>query len=445
MSIEKKQYFDGLSEKAIAYGLKKGATDVELSLDASSGFSVSSRKGVVEQVEHDKGKSFDVTLMIGNRTGSASTSDLNWSAVKSAIDAAYDIAKYIAEDPFATMPAKDELAFNYPEVKTCFPSSVSIDQAVDMAIACEESAMASDKRIVNSEGVHISSHTSFSYLANSLGFRGSYESSMHDISCILIAKEGGDMQRDYAFSCNRNWDKLNHISDIGKLAADRSIARLGARSLSTQSLPVIFSAGCSKMLINCLLKAISGSAIYKKSSFLLNDLEKKIFPEFINIVERPFIEGALGSAPFDGEGVRTRNKSIIDKGVLSTYLLSTYSANQLKLATTGNSGGVFNVMVDSNVEDQQTLMTMVDKGLLVTEYMGSGINIVNGELSLGVVGHYFENGSIVHPVSEVTIAGNLKNMFQHILGIAADYDGNSSIQIGSVLIESLMVAGNSGC
>jgi PmbA protein len=433
--------FDDIAEKIIRYAKQKGASDVELSLGHSSGFSVSSRNESVEQVEHDKGKSVDVTLLIGQSSGCASTSDFSWPAIQKAVDAAYDIANYTSQDKFLTMPDKAELAFDYPALQLSYPSTLTIEQAIEIAIECEGIALASDKRIVNTEGAEVCSQHGVGYFANSLGFQGTCESTMYDISCSVIAKQKKDMQRDYAYTRGRDWNKLKGIKDIADLCAQNALARLGAKQLSTQSMPVIFSSRCSKMLVRCLLSAISGSAIYKKSSFLVDHLGKAIFPDHVTITEKPHLNGAIGSAAFDGEGVKTREKKIIDQGVLSTYLLSTYSANQLKMTTTGNAGGVFNLFVDSTAKDEQALMQQAGRGLLVTDSMGSGINGVTGDFSLGVQGHYFENGELAFPVSEMTVAGNLIDMFQGVQGIAEDDDNNSSIQMGAVLLESMMVAG----
>jgi len=437
------QSFTALTAKIIAYAKQIGASHAEVEISAASGFQVTVLHHQAEAIEHDKAHQCDITVMRGQQSGSASTTDFSWKTLQQTVDAAFRIATFTQPDPFLSMPDEAELAHHYPDLQLYHPYPLGVDVAIKLAMECESLALAQQPRggRLQSDGATVSAYDNHYVLANSLGFVGERQSSSYSVGCTMIAKNDQEMQRDYAYTRHRKWQNLQPIDQVAALAVDRVTARLGSRQLQTGKMPVVLSYRCSKLLIGSLLSAITGSTIYKKSSFLLDKVNEHIFPAFMQIEEKPFIVEGLGSAAFDAEGVRTREKAIIDQGVLTTYLLSTYSANQLKQQTTGNAGGVYNLLVQPTTDSLEALLSTMGTGLLVTETMGSGINIVDGTLSLGVSGFYVEGGECVYPVSEVTIAGNLADIYQAIVAIADDPDENSSVSVGSILIEEMMVAG----
>lgn len=434
--------YKNLSQDILDYAKKRGADGVELSLGVAKGFSVEVRKQEVEKVEFDNGKSLDITVYKGKKRGSASTSDFNMSEVKKAVDAAISFSKYAADDPHMSLPDKSELAFDYPDCDLYHPWNISVEQGTDIAMQCEAQALAIDERIVNSEGAAISTHSAYDLFANSLGFVGGNFSSSHDLSCALIAKQDGVMERDGEYTSNYCANELWSAEKVAKLAAENTLARLGSRKIKTQKTPVIFKAPSSNTIISCLLSAISGSNIYHKTTFLLDQLGKIIVPEFITLQEQPHIKRATGAEPFDGEGVRTRDNIFVKNGELQSYILGTYSANQLGLKTTGNAGGVNNLIVSCQDKSFDELVKQMDNGLIVTDMMGQGINVVTGDFSQGASGFWVENGEIQYPVSEITIAGNLKQMLSTIVAISNDVDHRRNVKVGSILIDEMMVAGD---
>ncbi len=355
--------------------------------------------------------------------------------------AACDIARVSAEDPCFGLADKELMAKNHPDLDLYHPWDIKPEQAIKMAIDCESHALSLDKRITNSDGVSVSSYESHHGYANTHGGSGFTHSTRHSISCSLIATDGQKMQRDYDYSTVRNADNLEPISSIAKNAVERAISRLGARQISTQMIPVIFSSRVSSGLFGSFINAISGSNLYRKNSFLLDSVGQQLFPEFIQVYEQPHLQGALGSAAFDSEGVTTRPNLIVDKGRLMHYLLGSYSARRMGLITTGNSDGVHNLTIDPTAGDLNELLHTMGTGLLVTELMGQGVNIITGDYSRGASGYWVENGEIQFPVDEVTIAGNLKEIFQMIRAVGNDINPNISTRCGSILIDKMMVAG----
>lgn len=430
-------------EWVIDYAKKQGATDCQVSTSSALGLNVTVRQHEIDTVEFNRGKALGITVYIGQRKGSASTNDLTNEALKSTIEAALHIAKYTEEDPFAGLANQEELAFEYPDLKLYYPWSITAEEAIDLAKECEQAAFDSDKRISNSEGASLSTYQSFQVMGNSKGFIGGYPTSMHSLTAVLIAQDQNGMQRDYDYTTSRNPQELISPKIIGVNAAARTVRRLSPRTVKTQRVNVVFEAQAAKSLLSHFLSAVSGGNLFRKTSFLTDALNKEIFNPIIQIKEYPHLLGALGSSPFDQDGVVTREKDFIVNGVLKSYALSAYSARKLKMVNTGNSGGVCNLMVTPTAGALSSLLQQLGTGLLVTELMGQGVNIVTGDYSRGVSGYWVENGEVQFPVSEITIAGNLKDMFKNMVSVGNDIDKRGNILTGSVLVEGLMLAGES--
>ena len=418
-----------------------GASSGEVELSVGKGFSVSSRLGEVETVEYHQGKHIDVTVYFGKRIGTASLSDTRWESVQAAIQAACHIARFTQEDPCAGLADPSLLAFNYPTLEMTFPWDISVDQAIELACTCEKESLARDKRIVNSEGVSLSTGEGWQLYANSEQFMGYYASTHHSLSSVLVAKQDEEMQRDYAYTASCDPALLLPISKLAEEAAEKTLRRLGARRLPTQKAPVIFIAEEARRFLGTFLSAIAGGNLYRKSSFLLNQLGQTIFPSFLHLQEQPHLAKAAGSQPFDEDGVLTRPNVFVDGGILQSYAMGVYSARQLGMQTTGNSGGVHNLMITPGQLDLTGLLKKMNKGLLVTEVMGPGVNLVTGDYSRGASGFWVEQGEIQYPVQEITIAGDLRNMYAHIVDVGTDVDLRGNIRTGSILIEEMMIAG----
>ncbi len=413
----------------------------EISISEASGFSVSARMLDVETLEHHLEKSFSVTVYHNQCTGSASSSDFSLDSLYTTIEKARTIADFSNPDEFAGLADPARLAKTIPDCDLYHPWNISTQDAIALAIACEQKAMAFDPRIVNSEGASVSTINARSIYANTLGFLGERHGTEHGISCCVVASDNNQMQRDEEYTVARNPKDLDFADVVGMRAAEKTIARLGARKIKTQTCPVIFNPTTAKSLLRSFVQAISGGNLYRHSSFLLNALGKPIFPAFINIYQQPHLLSAMGSAPFDHEGVETINQHYVRDGELVNYILSSYSARKLGMQTTGNAGGVMNLSLShTDVTLQQLLQTM-DRGLLVTELMGQGVNITTGDYSRGASGFWVENGVIQFPVEEITIAGNLKSMFSGIVAVANDVDVRNSIRASSILIDRMTVAG----
>ncbi len=437
----KERYAD-LVEDALKHALQSGADAAEVSISYEKGFTVSARNDDVETLEHHQGKGFGVTVYHETRQGHASTSDLSISAIKQAVQHACGIARYAGQDKCAGLPDQALLAQHYPDLELYHPWDISPTKAIEMAIECESVAREQDARIKDSEGAAVSTFDNYTLLANSDGFVGGYSSSEHSISCTVVAEENNEMQRDHEYTLARRPSDLDDHVLVAKRAAERTVQRLGARKLSTRRCPVIYHAPYAKGLLRSFLSAISGGAQYRQSSFLLDHIEQQVFPEHIHIHQRPHLLAAMGSAPFDREGVVTRDLDYVKDGVLQNYILNTYSARRLGLQTTGNSGGAFNLEINHCDKNLLHLLQEMDTGLLITDLMGQGVNMVTGDYSRGASGYWIENGQMQYPVEEITVAGNLRDMFMGLQYIGNDIDRRGNIHTGSILINQMTIAGH---
>ncbi|MEB0011046.1 metalloprotease PmbA [Glaciimonas sp. Gout2] len=439
-----------LAQDVLRYAREKGASNAAVDISEGSGLSVGVRKGGIETIEQNKDKGIGVTVYLGEerhtRRGNASTSDFSAQSLKDTVDAAYNIARFTAEDDCAGLPDAEMLETQPRDLKLCTPWSITTEEAVELAKRCEAAAFAVDKRITNSEGAGVYAQQSHFVSANSRGFMGGYPFSRHTLSVSPIAGKGGKMQRDSWYSSVRDPKKLAKPEAIGRYAAERALARLNARQLDTRKCPVLFEAPLASGLLGAFVQAVSGGALYRKSTFLLDTLGKSVFASHIQIVEDPHIIGAVSSAPFDDEGVKTHRRDVVKDGVVQGYFLSTYSARKLGMTTTGNAGGSHNLALTSSLtvasDNFKAMLKKLHTGLLVTELMGSGVNYVTGDYSRGASGYWVENGMIQYPVEEITIAGNMKDMLAQIVAIGADTLTRGSSLTGSILIESMTVAGN---
>ena len=432
-----------LTESIINQAKKMGATAAEVAASVDSGFSINVRKNEVETIEHSKGKTVGVTVYFGYRAGSATTSDLKPEAIKIMLEKACHIASFTEEDPFAGLAEKELMAYDYPNLDLYHPWPIKITEAISLAKDCEAIGLSYDKQIINSEGATVDTSTAFDVYANSHGFCGTVASTKHSISCSFIAKRNEEMQRDYYYTIACDPNDLENISNVAIKAAERTVKRLGAQKISTRECPIIFIPEIAHSLINNFVNAIHGANLYRKSSFLLDHLHKQVFAKLINIEENPHIPKALGSSPFDSEGVKLNRSDIVVDGVLQRYVLDSYSARKLKMTTTGNGGGIHNLIVKTGPLDLNGLLQKMGSGLLVTEFMGSdGVNIVNGDYSRGIFGYWVENGKIQYPVAGATIASNLKNIFLNLVEVGNDVDYRSNILTGSILLDKMTVAGS---
>ena len=409
---------------------EQGASAAEAGLSQENGLSVSARLGEVETIEHHCGQGLGITVYFGQRKGSASTTDLSPESIKETVTAACSIARYTSEDVYAGLPEKELLATEFPDLDLNHPWSISADEAIILAVECEDAARNFHADISNSEGATVNTHQGIHVMGNSLGFLQGYISTRHSLSCSVLAQRGDSMQRDYWYSVARNANNLEAASAIGRKAAERALRRLEGRSLSTRQCPVLYSAEIASGLLSSFISAISGGNLYRKASFLLDAIETQVFPDFVHIYEQPHLKGALGSSAYDSEGVATKNRDIVSEGILRSYVLGTYSARKLGLRSTGNAGGVRNLTIDSGDLDFQGMLKKMDTGLLVTELMGQGVNILTGDYSRGAAGFWVENGVIQYPVEEITIAGNLKDMLKNIVAVGNDIDYRGSTRTG---------------
>ncbi|WP_322980509.1 metalloprotease PmbA [Pseudomonas sp. C11] len=429
-------------EAILAEASRQGASACEVAVSAGQGLSTTVRQGEVETVEFNRDQGFGITLYVGQRKGSASTSATGEAAIRETVAAALAIAKHASEDECAGLADAALMARELPELDLYHPWSITPEQAVEQALSCEAAAFAADARIKNADGTSLNTHQGCRVYGNSHGFIGGYASTRHSLSCVMIAEGEGQMQRDYWYDVNRQGELLADAAGIGQRAAERAVSRLGARPVPTCEVPVLFAAELAGGLFSHLLAAISGGNLYRHSSFLEGALGQRLFPEWLSLDERPHLPRALGSATFDGDGLATYAKPFVEKGELVSYVLGTYSGRKLGLPSTANSGGVHNLFVTHGDEDQQALIRRMGRGLLVTELMGHGLNLVTGDYSRGAAGFWVENGEIQFPVQEVTIAGNLRDMFRQIVAVGRDLERRGNICTGSVLIEKMTVAGS---
>jgi PmbA protein len=421
----------------------QGASECEADASVSQGLSVSVRLREVDTLEYQRDRGLSVTVYFGKRKGSASTADLAGSAVRETVEKACAIARYTAEDPYAGLVEPEALAREIPDLDLDHPWDLTPERAIELARECEAAGLAVDPRLANSEGAAVSSQRQTGVYGNSLGFLAGYSATSHSVSCTLIAEAGEDMQRDYWFTVARDPADLEAAAGIGRTAGERALARLGARRLTTRKVPVAFTPDMARGLFRHFLGAISGTSQYRKSSFLLNAAGEQIFPAFLQMAERPHLPKGLASSPFDQEGAATRDRELVRDGVLGGYVLGSYSARRLGLKTTGNAGGIHNLIVGGTegALDRQAFLRRLGTGLLVTELMGQGVNGVTGDYSRGASGFWVEQGAIAYPVHEITIAGNLKPMYRHIVALGDDVDVRGGIRTGSVLLDEMTVAG----
>ena len=423
-----------------------GADGAEVAMSRQQGLSVSTRLGEVENVEFTSDGGLGITVYKDGRKGSASTADLSEKALKQAIEAAVNIAKYTSVDECSGMADKDSLAMTPDDLDLYHPKALTTEQAISLAKACEDTALGYDKRITNSDGATLESFEGFKVYGNSHGQLVGYPSTRHNLSCVVIAKEGDDMQRDYAYTVSREFDAMQSATSVGQQAAKETLSRLGARKLPTTKVPVMFRADVANSLFGHFIAAISGGNLYRQSSFLMDAIGQQVFPGFLSISERPHLKKALASSAFDAEGVATVDREIITDGSLATYLLTSYSARKLGLKTTGHAGGIHNWQLGMKDAGQggdfDAMLKTLGTGLLVTELMGQGVNVVTGDYSRGAAGFWVENGEIAYPVDEITIAGKLQDMFAGIVAIGNDTDMRGSIRTGSIIVNQMQVAGS---
>ena len=430
-----------LARDMLQYASQQGATACSAEVSDGFGQSVTVRHGEVETIEYNRDKGLGVSVYIGQQRGNANTSDFSRQAVRDTVDAALSIARHTAKDDCAGLPERELLATEFPDLGLYHPWLLDVEQAIDFAKECEQAAFARDKRIRNSEGATVQVHESQFVYANSLGFMGGFPTSRHSISCAVIAGKGNAMQRDYWYTEAREASDMLKVEEVGRIAAERTVRRLHSRKLGTMQVPVLYEAPVAASLLGHFVGAVSGSSLYRKSSFLLNQLGKPVFPENIHIDDIPDIPRGLASSAFDDEGVATRRRAIVENGVLQGYFLGSYSARKLGMKTTGNSGGNHNSILRPGKLDFNGLLKKMGRGLLVTELLGQGVNHVTGDYSRGAAGFWVEHGEIQYPVEEITIAGNLKDMYRHIAAVGNDMLVQGSRQCGSILIENMMVAG----
>ena len=428
-------------ELALEAAKAAGATACSTGLAVSTALSVNVRKGEVETVEFQNDRDLGVTVYVGQRKGSASTADLSEAAVREAVTAAVAIAKVSGEDPYAGLADAERMATELPDLDTDHPWVLDTQSAIDQAVRCEAAAMA-DSRISNSDGASLDTRRGLSLYANSHGFNGWRRGTEHSMSCAVVAGTGEGMQRDYWYDAARRHEDLLSAEAIGSMAAARTVARLQPRGLGTQQVPVLFPAELARGLIGSCIGAISGGALYRKASFLLDKVGERVFADHINIAQRPRLPRAMGSASFDSEGVVTQDRELITGGVLQGYVLGSYAARRLGMASTGNAGGVFNLLVEPGELGKADLLKQMGTGLLVTELMGQGANTLTGDYSRGGSGFWIENGEIAYPVQNITIAGNLLEMYRAIEAVGSDVDSRGNIRCGSLLIGKMTVSGN---
>nr|WP_024965865.1 metalloprotease PmbA [Pantoea sp. IMH] len=427
---------------ATALDLAKATTDgAEVAVTKTTGISVSTRFGEVENVEFNSDGALGITVYHQNRKGSASSTDLSPEAIARTVQAAIDIARFTSPDPYAGVADPELLAFDAPDLDLFHPSDLDPDRAIELAARAEQAALKTDSRITNTEGGSFNSHIGMKVFGNSHGMLQGYASSRHSISSSVIAEANGDMERDYAYTIGRAMEDLKSPEWVGEECARRTLSRLSPRKLSTMKAPVIFAAEVATGLFGHLVGAISGGSVYRKSTFLLDAMGTQILPEWLTIQEQPHLLKGLASSPFDSEGVRTTQRDIIKDGVLQTWLLTNYSARKLGLQSTGHAGGIHNWRIAGQGDDFAQLLKRMGTGLVVTELMGQGVSGITGDYSRGAAGFWVENGEIQYPVSEITIAGNLKDMWRNIVTVGSDIETRSNIQCGSVLLPEMKIAG----
>lgn len=438
-------WFRELVNDALAHAKTLGASDAAAEVSESRGLSVSVRNSDVETVEQTRDRALDVTVFAGSQRGSASTSDFSAKALRETVEAAWHIARYTAADPAAGLPQADELATEFPDLRLHHPWGITAEQAAALAIQAERAAREVSPLVTNTDGASVDTYEGHFVLGNSRGFMGGYPYSRHGLSVAPIAGKGASMQRDYWYSASRVANDLADPAAVGRYAAERTLSRLSARRIKTGRFPVLFEAPLAIGLLGALVQATSGGALYRKASFLLDSLGKQVLADHLDVFEDPFTPCAMGSSAFDAEGVRTRARDVVVAGTLNGYFLSTYTARKLNMQTTGNAGGSHNLRLSSRLtspdDDFRTMLKKMGTGFLVTELIGQGVNYVTGDYSRGAFGYWVKNGEIQHAVQEITIAGNLADMFRQIVAVGADTITRGSKSTGSLLIEQMAIAG----
>lgn len=431
-------------EQAVSTALelaKVSSDGAEVAVTKTTGISVSTRYGEVENVEFNSDGALGITVYYQNRKGSASSTDLSPEAIKRTVQAALDIARYTSPDPFAGVADRELLAFDAPDLDLFHPTEIDADRAIELAARAEQAALKADSRITNTEGGSFNSHVGIKVFGNSHGMLQGYCSSRHSLSSCVIAEAYGDMERDYAYTIGRAMEDLKSPESVGEECARRTLSRLSPRKLSTMKAPVLFAAEVATGLFGHLVGAISGGSVYRKSTFLLDSLGQQILPEWLTIEEHPHLLKGLASTPFDSEGVRTERRDIIKDGVLQNWLMTSYSARKLGLQSTGHAGGIHNWRIAGQGHSFDDLLKQLGTGLVVTELMGQAVSALTGDYSRGASGFWVENGVIQYPVSEITIAGNLKDMWRNMVTIGSDIETRSNIQCGSILLPEMKIAG----
>jgi PmbA protein len=433
---------ESIIQLALDEAKTRGASQAEAAVSQDTGLSVSVRLGEVETLEHQRDRSMGITVYFGQRKGSASTADFTLEAVRATVAKACSIARFTALDACSGLADPGLMAVAPPDLDLAHPWDLPADSAIEIAKACEAAALGVDPRINNSEGASIATHRGLHVYGNSHGFVGGYPTTSHTLSCVVLAGTGDDMQRDYWYTSSRDWRDLESGEAVGRESARRTLARLGPRKLATRRAPVLFVPEIARGLIGHFIAAIRGSSQYRESSFLLGAAGRRVFPAGFSISERPHIPKAMASAPFDEEGVATRDRELVADGVLTGYVLSSYSARKLGLRTTGNAGGSHNLLVAPTVTGGlESLLGRLGTGLVVTELMGQGVNTVTGDYSRGAAGFWVENGVMQYPVAEITIAGNLAAMLAGIVAVGSDVDLRGGVRVGSILLEAMTIAG----
>lgn len=430
-------------QQALDQARQQGATAAAVSLERGEGLTVAVRLGELETVEHERDQGLSITAYFGQRRGHASSTDLREDSVARTVEAACQIAHSTEEDSCHGLPDEERLAFDYPELELYHPWDIDSDAAARLALECEDAARA-DSRIVNSEGAEVRRYDGIRVLGNSLGFMGTYRRSSHDLSCCVVAAdEDGAQERDYWHSSHCDWRKVQDPETVGRVAAERTVRRLGARPLASCAAPVLFEAPVARSLLGHFVGAASGRALYQEASFLLDRQDEQVWAENINLTERPREVGGVASAPFDAEGVETQERVVVDSGVLRGWFLSSYSARRLGLTSTGNAGGVRNLALETRASalPWEEMLQRLGRGLVVTELMGQGVNLVTGDYSRGAAGFWVEDGTVVHPVHEITIAGSLPDMYRGIVAVGAEQDRRGSLQTGALLVDQMQIAG----
>jgi len=428
---------------ALAEAASQGASQCEADASVSQGLSVSVRLREVDTLEYQRDRGLGVTVYFGKRKGAASTADLSAAAVRETVEKACAIARYTAEDPYAGLVDPEALARDIPDLDLDHPWDLTPEHAIELARECEAAGLDMDERLSNSEGAAVNSQRHSGMYGNSLGFLAGYSATSHSLSCSLIAQDGEDMQRDYWYTIARDATELEAAVQVGRTAGQRALARVGARRLTTRKAPVIFTPDVARGLLRHFVGAISGTSQYRKASFLLDAAGTQVFPSFLSMQERPHLPRAMASSPFDHEGAATHDRELVRAGVLDGYLLGSYSARRLGLKTTGNAGGLHNLLVSTSADalTPQALLQRLHTGLVVTELMGQGVNGVTGDYSRGASGFWVERGEIAYPVHEITIAGNLKPMYRDIVAVGDDVDSRGGIRVGSLLVGEMTIAG----